>query len=64
MSANDKPLIFTMARLDHIKNIAGLVDWYGPADMTDLWRYYDTQLRPVGSPPAPPRRSGDTLSLT
>jgi hypothetical protein len=31
----------------------GLVDWFGPADMTDLWRYYDTQLRPVGSPPAP-----------
>ncbi len=28
--ANDnKPLLFTMARLDHIKNIAGLVEWYG-----------------------------------
>ncbi|MBI5040214.1 MAG: sucrose synthase [Gammaproteobacteria bacterium] len=25
----EKPLIFTMARLDNIKNIAGLVDWYG-----------------------------------
>ncbi|WP_127476339.1 sucrose synthase [Sulfurivermis fontis] len=25
----DKPLLFTMARLDHIKNITGLVDWYG-----------------------------------
>jgi sucrose synthase len=24
-----KPLVFTMARLDRIKNIAGLVDWYG-----------------------------------
>ncbi len=24
-----KPLIFTMARLDHIKNITGLVEWYG-----------------------------------
>ncbi|MBI5460610.1 MAG: sucrose synthase [Gammaproteobacteria bacterium] len=24
-----KPLIFTMARLDRIKNIAGLVEWYG-----------------------------------
>ena len=24
-----KPLVFTMARLDHIKNITGLVDWYG-----------------------------------
>ena len=28
----DKPLIFTMARLDHIKNITGLVDWYGSND--------------------------------
>jgi len=25
----DKPLLFTMARLDRIKNITGLVDWYG-----------------------------------
>lgn len=25
----DKPLIFTMARLDYIKNITGLVEWYG-----------------------------------
>ncbi len=25
----DKPLLFTMARLDRIKNIAGLVDWFG-----------------------------------
>jgi sucrose synthase len=24
-----KPIIFTMARLDRIKNIGGLVDWYG-----------------------------------
>jgi sucrose synthase len=24
-----KPLLFTMARLDRIKNIAGLVEWYG-----------------------------------
>jgi sucrose synthase len=28
----DKPLLFTMARLDHIKNIAGLVEWYGGSD--------------------------------
>jgi sucrose synthase len=28
----DKPILFTMARLDHIKNIAGLVDWYGAHD--------------------------------
>ena len=25
----DKPILFTMARLDHIKNLTGLVDWYG-----------------------------------
>jgi sucrose synthase len=25
----NRPLLFTMARLDRIKNIAGLVDWYG-----------------------------------
>ncbi len=24
-----KPILFTMARLDHIKNLTGLVDWYG-----------------------------------
>jgi len=24
----DKPILFTMARLDHIKNIAGFVEWY------------------------------------
>lgn len=30
----DRPVIFTMARLDHIKNIAGLVSWY--AEHADL----------------------------
>jgi len=25
----DKPIIFTMARMDRIKNIVGLVEWYG-----------------------------------
>ncbi len=25
----DKPLIFSMARMDHIKNITGLVEWFG-----------------------------------
>jgi len=29
IQAPDKPLIFTIARLDRIKNITGLVDWYG-----------------------------------
>lgn len=30
-SLNDrtKPILFTMARLDHIKNVTGLVEWYG-----------------------------------
>ncbi len=27
-----KPLLFTMARLDHIKNITGLVEWFGASD--------------------------------
>jgi sucrose synthase len=25
----NKPIIFTIARLDHVKNITGLVEWYG-----------------------------------
>jgi len=29
LSDRSKPLIFTMARLDHVKNITGLVEWYG-----------------------------------
>ena len=29
LPARSKPLLFTMARLDRIKNITGLVDWYG-----------------------------------
>ncbi len=29
LADRDKPLLFTMARLDRIKNIAGLIDWYG-----------------------------------
>ncbi len=28
IAERDRPLIFSMARLDHIKNIAGLVEWY------------------------------------
>jgi sucrose synthase len=29
---HEKPLLFTMARLDVIKNITGLVEWYGRSD--------------------------------
>jgi sucrose synthase len=29
LEKQDKPLLFTMARLDNIKNITGLVEWYG-----------------------------------
>ncbi|MBD3225468.1 MAG: sucrose synthase [Caldithrix sp.] len=29
---NTKPLIFAMSRLDHIKNITGLVEWYGKSE--------------------------------
>lgn len=28
----DKPLIFTMARLDRIKNLSGLTEWFGACD--------------------------------
>jgi sucrose synthase len=28
----EKPLVFTMARMDHIKNLTGLVDWYGRSE--------------------------------
>jgi sucrose synthase len=29
LTDRDKPLLFTMARMDKIKNLTGLVDWYG-----------------------------------
>lgn len=29
LSDRSKPILFTMARLDHIKNVTGLVEWYG-----------------------------------
>ncbi len=29
LNDKEKPLLFTMARLDKIKNLTGLVDWYG-----------------------------------
>lgn len=32
LEEKQKPLIFTMARLDHIKNITGLVEWYGRSE--------------------------------
>ncbi len=54
----DKPLIFTMARMDRIKNIVGLVEWYGQSDVlrqeanlfvasgyVDPWRSNDTEER-------------------
>ena len=28
----DLPLLFTMARMDRVKNLTGLVDWYGSSD--------------------------------
>ena len=29
LADKEKPLIFAMSRLDHVKNISGLVEWYG-----------------------------------
>lgn len=30
--APDKPILFSMARLDHIKNLTGLVEWFGRSE--------------------------------
>lgn len=36
LAEKTKPLIFTMARLDHIKNLTGLVEWYAASqDLRD-----------------------------
>jgi len=32
LTEREKPLLFTMARLDRIKNIAGLVEWFGACE--------------------------------
>lgn len=32
LAERDKPLLFTMARMDAIKNISGLTEWYGQFD--------------------------------
>ena len=32
LSDKEKPVLFTMARMDHIKNITGLVQWYGESE--------------------------------
>jgi len=29
LTNRDKPIIFSMSRLDHVKNISGLVEWFG-----------------------------------
>jgi sucrose synthase len=50
----DKPLLFTMARLDRIKNITGLVEWYGASP--ELRR--EANLLVVGGH-VDPERSGD-----
>lgn len=28
----DRPVVFSMARLDHVKNLTGLADWYGASE--------------------------------
>ncbi len=47
----EKPLIFTMARMDRVKNLTGLVDWYGrstelreTANLLVAGGYIDTNL--------------------
>ena len=55
LADTDKPLLFTMARMDHIKNITGLVDWYGAS--TELRKQANLL---VISGHVDPERSGDT----
>ena len=55
LSDTGKPLLFTMARMDHIKNITGLVDWFG--NSTDL---RDRANLLVISGHVDPARSSDT----
>ena len=55
LADTDKPLLFTMARMDHIKNITGLVDWYGgSAELREQANLL------VISGHVDPERSGDT----
>jgi len=55
LSEPDKPLIFTMARLDRIKNIIGLVEWFG---RSKVLREKANLI--VASGYIDPDRSGDT----
>ncbi len=32
IAQSDRPLLFTMARMDRVKNLTGLVDWFGRSD--------------------------------
>ncbi|MDD2767864.1 MAG: sucrose synthase [Methylococcus sp.] len=32
LAEREKPLLFTMARMDHIKNLGGFIDWYGSSE--------------------------------
>ena len=50
----DKPLLFTMARLDHIKNITGFVEWYAQSA-----RLRDSANLLVIAGYTDPQRSGD-----
>lgn len=51
LSDRAKPILFTMARLDHIKNVTGLVEWYGrskelrqEANLVVIGGYVDASL--------------------
>ncbi|MCP3868197.1 MAG: sucrose synthase [Gammaproteobacteria bacterium] len=55
LSDRDKPIIFTMARMDRIKNIVGLVEWFG---QNDALREQANLL--VASAYIDPQRSSDT----
>ncbi len=63
LSDRDKPVIFTMSRLDRIKNAAGLVEWYGrsaalqdEANLFLVGGYIDPNLSQDGDEQAQIRR--------
>lgn len=40
LADRNKPIIFSMARLDTVKNLTGLVDWYGKNKKLRQWPTY------------------------
>ena len=39
LNDRNKPILFIMARLDRVKNLSGLVEWYGKVCIVSMRRY-------------------------